>query len=891
MRLKKLDWGLILAILLPLIAALPTWGNGIAAGADVAVHVHRIHAMTEALQTANLWPRWISYLHLGYGYPIFNYYAPGYVYFTSLFELAGLPIALAYNIVQSLFWSVGSVGMYLLARRFLPVQAAVLAAAIWVLAPSRLYEVWYQGSLAQIVGAAFIPFLLLGVVKTSKTPSLRNMLWIALPYAALILSHTPMLYISTLFAAPLALLSPLSQFDYAKYNYRDVFKAWLIIGLGFVLGIGLASIFLMPTLLELRYVTISAGLDETINYLREQFIPITEIFAWPRPLDSTDLYLDLPRTLGLVGGILSAFGFVALFREKRYALAALTGLGLLFTVFMLLDISFPIWLSIPGFANLRFPARLLRMGAIIVALLGGASLLLLPKRWQNWGLVGGLLLLTAQIIPMSKPYEHWLNWENISAYDEILHERQARTYGTVSYDEFNPVWGERIFLDAPTDSERYINEPFHLSVFGRDIAATNWQGITVETISDNTLKITTDEARAIRFRQYFFPGWQAIVDEQIAEIYPDEEIGLITIDLAVGEHMVTLEYVGTPVQKIAAVISGISLIIVILIWRLGKNEEREENEILSFRESLGFLALILVLAFTNQFIQSNNGFKYQSPATEPHYMQTRLDTSFGNEITLLGYTLHNQSIAFDSPLRIDLYWHLPEAIPTNYRPVVQLINLSQSAAWATSSNLQPAAGEFSAFLPNRFARDPYALRLADENTPPFVGQIMIQLVGENGMLILADGSDRLILPELIQVKGMDSPAKLTQTPYQFGDVIQLWCVTISTTEETITVDLIWHTMKPSERDLVVMLHGLDEAGNFLIAGDAPPFSGDYPAYFWRGGQTIHEVRSLPNQRDIEQIAIGLYTRDTVERLPVTQASDVLPDNQLILSLDSSTCQP
>ena len=102
-RLQKLDWGFVIALLLPLIVALPTWGDGIAAGADVAVHVHRIHAMSEALQTGNLWPRWISYLHLGYGYPIFNFYAPGYVYFTALFELIGLPSAIAYNLVQTLF--------------------------------------------------------------------------------------------------------------------------------------------------------------------------------------------------------------------------------------------------------------------------------------------------------------------------------------------------------------------------------------------------------------------------------------------------------------------------------------------------------------------------------------------------------------------------------------------------------------------------------------------------------------------------------------------------------------------------------------------------------------------------------------------------------------------
>ena len=190
-RKTTFDWGIIAAILLPLIAILPTWGDGIAAGADVAVHVHRIHAMTLALQDGILWPRWISYLHLGYGYPIFNYYAPGYVYITSLLELTGLPITVAYNLIQTFAWSFGSVGMYLLARRFMPAPAALLAAALWAYAPSRLYEVWWQGSLAQIVAAAFISYLLLGIAKSSYKPKLHDILSIALPFAALILTHTP----------------------------------------------------------------------------------------------------------------------------------------------------------------------------------------------------------------------------------------------------------------------------------------------------------------------------------------------------------------------------------------------------------------------------------------------------------------------------------------------------------------------------------------------------------------------------------------------------------------------------------------------------------------------------------------------------------------------------
>jgi hypothetical protein len=889
-RMRQLDWGLLIVIFLPLIALLPTLGDGIPAAADVEVHIHRIHALNLALQDGNLWPRWISYLHLGYGYPIFNFYAPGYAYITAILELLGLPIVTAYHLVQSLAWVIGSVGMYKLAQRFLPNHAAVLAAALWVFAPSRLYEVWWQGSLAQIVAASLIPYLLLGIIKNAKEPSLRAILSIALPYAGLILSHTPMMYISSLYAGVLAAFAPIV---YCKTQYNQFLRRWLYIGAGFVLGIGLAAIFLIPILFELRYVNIASGVSGTVNYLVEQFLPINEIFVWPRMIDSTDLYLNFPRSLGLVGGILSGFGIIALAKRKQYLLAVTTGIGLLFTVFMLLDISLPVWLAIPGFANLRFPERLLRIGAVLIGLSGGASMLLLPRQYQKYGMLIGLIAVIMPILPISQPYNIWLKWDNISAYDEILHEQEDRTWGTVSYDEFNPIWGERIFLDVPTNPERYAEDPFHLRVFGRDIAALNWQGLSEENITPNTLQIVTDEARAVRFRQYYFPGWRVTVNGEIAEIYPDEEIGLITVDLPAGEHIVTLDYVGTDIQRFATLISLISVVIVIGLYTIGKPTPAEtpESHLIEPRFGVGIIVCVVLFAVINDsVIQPGNWLNYQSPPTEPRSMQTRVDVNFGDEVTLLGYTLHDETIAANQALSIDLYWHVPEAIANNYRPIVQIINLNQSEAWATSSRLQPAAGETSTFPPNRFARDPYTLRLISEDTAPFVGQLMIQMIGEDGSLTLADGSDRLILEPIIRIRaGNSSVSSSWDEPFHFGDIAELRCITVNEENEDIVINLLWNFISTPRQELVVMVHGLDSEEQVVENGDGAPFNGDYPSIYWHEGQTLFERRRLPANAALSDIAVGLYTRETIERLPVTQNGHAIPNNQVVVTLTENSC--
>ncbi|MEL6404514.1 MAG: 6-pyruvoyl-tetrahydropterin synthase-related protein [Chloroflexota bacterium] len=894
-RLKKLDWGLLIAAFLPLMVVLPTWGEGIAAGADVEVHVHRIHAMSLALQEGTLYPRWITYLHMGYGYPIFNFYAPLSAYVTALFELTGLHITVAYNLVQTLAWSFGSVGMYLLTRRFFPAPVAVLAAASWTFAPSRLYEVWWQGSIAQILAASFIPYLLLGVVKNSISPTRRTILAIGIPYAALIMTHTPMMYISTLYAAPLAFFAPMFYAKgerYSQQKWQGIFYRWIMIFGGFALGIGLSAIFLFPTLLELQYVDISNGIDETVNYLQEQFLPPTEIFALPRLIDQTDLYLDFPRTLGLVGGLLSALGIVALVRDKRFGVLALLTAGLGFTIYMLMAGSFDTWMTIPAFANLRFPARLLRIGAVLIAMLGGASLLLLPERYRIAGMVAGVLVVFAQVVPINKPYDVWLTWDDISAFDELLHEYEDRTWGTVSYDEFNPIWGETIYFDMPSNPETYIDNPFQIRVFARDT-----EGLEVVYLDSNIAQIETEDSRTVRFRQYYFPGWEVRVDGETVDAYPDDFLGLISVDLPAGESTVELNYVGTTTQFWSSVLSLVCAVIALGMYRLGEPDPSKArlaettSPISTMTGLLCIIGIVAIAVFNVRVMQANNWFKFASPPTEPFYMSTPIDATFGNDeqIRLLGYTLHDTAIDANGTLDIDLYWHVPESITGNYRPVVQLVNLTQSEAWATSSRLQPAAGETSTFSPERFARDPYSLRLFSNDIPAYVGQISVQMISsEDGALPLADGSDRLILPDIIQVNTSDDTFPTTDNIAVFGDVAELACVSVEPIDGGFNLTLGWDIVGTTDSELVVMVHGLYE-GNVLANGDGAPFGGNYPSQFWQRGQRLLEQRTLSIDAPIETIAITLYTRDTLERLHTRYADTPLANNQYVVGLGTQTC--
>src|SRR5262245_46958552 len=120
--------GWIVAALLPLISIIPTLhGTSIINTADGLFHTHRIFAMTQLMAMGNLYPRWIPWFHLGYGYPVFNYYAPAASYLGGLLGLLGTSAPIAYTLIASAAWIIGSLGMYGLARRYLPGYAAVIS--------------------------------------------------------------------------------------------------------------------------------------------------------------------------------------------------------------------------------------------------------------------------------------------------------------------------------------------------------------------------------------------------------------------------------------------------------------------------------------------------------------------------------------------------------------------------------------------------------------------------------------------------------------------------------------------------------------------------------------------------------------------------------------------
>lgn len=110
------------------------------------------------------------------------------------------------------------------------------------------------------------------------------------------------------------------------------------------------------------------------------------------------------------------------------------------------------------------------------------------------------------------------------------------------------------------------------------------------------------------------------------------------------------------------------------------------------------------------------------------------------------------------------------------------------------------------------------------------------------------------------------PYSRLSTPIaQFRNGVQL----VSAQIEDKRVRLMWYTPQRLDTDCVVFVHAQRD-GVLVAQHDGDPANGLYPTSQWEPGDVVVDVHALAGDRDAkrDQVIVGLYRRDTGERVPV-----------------------
>ena len=160
--LSKYLWLLLLALVAP--ALLPFYTEGLPRSFDGGLHLLRLGMLDFHIRHGDLYPRWVPELILGFGYPLFNFYAPSSYYLAEAFHVLGLTFYAAFIVSFSLLVLFAGLGMYSLARDVFGAQrpwAALVAATAYMYAPYLLTNVYIRGAIAEAAAQMLLPWILM----------------------------------------------------------------------------------------------------------------------------------------------------------------------------------------------------------------------------------------------------------------------------------------------------------------------------------------------------------------------------------------------------------------------------------------------------------------------------------------------------------------------------------------------------------------------------------------------------------------------------------------------------------------------------------------------------------------------------------------------------------
>jgi hypothetical protein len=830
-------WLLVPILAIP--ALLPFYTEGLPRSYDGGLHLLRISLLDQYIRQGVIFPRWAPDLLLGQGYPVFSFYAPGTYYLVEAFHLLGLDFYNAFIASFALLIIGAGIGMYLFARDLFGTErpgAALVAAVAYLYSPYLLTNVFIRGAIAEAGAQTLLPWIFWGMRRLlyAKQPA-HYMVPVALGISALALTHT----ISLLFVPPV-LLGFIVIHWWAERRWPTL--RWTIFTL--LLAMGISAFFWLPLLWERQYLATTAyEIAQTI------WLP-GSVWTWENFLDRGWVFnhtFERPIRLGLVQTVLAVLGFVVGWRRQRdwlfFGVVALVSSGLISAW------ALPLWLNSDILSVAQFTWRLLSILSLPLALFAGGLVWRARPQWLAILLTIGLVLL---VIWAHKPRLQWMDVFADEAIDlslpvflqfEVDKDILDGGGSNSSIQEFRPRWAdETLELELP---DRSVT-PLAITNVAANAFALEAQ-------------INTPNPATLRFQQYYFPGWQLILDGQTELTpYPTTNLGLLTVDLPAGTHTLQLRWQGTDLQRWSGALTIFSLVILICAgWWRGR-----------VRWWLLPPVAMLAIALTAGFAQ---------PTPQPLTVPTTAVDSFG--LQMLGY----RSEVAEDGLYLYPYWQIIDSPPE----AVQLRWLLQNQAGETvvDSTVYPYYNSYRAsnFPAGTLVDDAYRLPLPP-SLPAGTYQLGV-LIGEEVVDLLGDPLwiGEITIPQ-------QPPARVKprhEVDAQIGQRIELAGFDLQRGQQLVNANaakptvvrpgdylryrLYWQALRPLQQNYHGFVHLVNVHGWPLVQEDQLPGPFFHPPLLWDTyhPQTDTYLLRIPEDAPsgLYWPATGMYNFATMQRLP------------------------
>ena len=393
-------FGIIVVLVLSFWAIKPLFVPGFFPMHD-DTQVARVFEMGKMLQSGMFPVRWVPDLGYGYGYPIFNFYAPLAYYVGGFFTLLGFDALIATKIMMLVGIILAGIFMYLLAREFWGELGGIVSSLFYIYAPYHALDIYVRGDVAEVWAYGLIPLMFFGFYKLYQQLSIKNDLppiisnfkfqisnfyvwkWVvvgSLGYAGVILSHNLTAMMVTPFITIVILL-----YCFIAYRNKKLFIIYCLV-FTILLGLMLSAFYWIPALLEMKYTNVLSQIGGGADF-RNHFICLGQLWdsQWGFGGSAQGCIDGLSFKIGKLHILLALaaflFGANQFLKKKseRTLIIGFSVLGLLVSVFLMLEISKPVWEAIPAMAFFQYPWRFLLLASFFSSLACGSLVFFLTK--------------------------------------------------------------------------------------------------------------------------------------------------------------------------------------------------------------------------------------------------------------------------------------------------------------------------------------------------------------------------------------------------------------------------------------------------------------------------------------------------------------------------------
>ncbi len=662
----------------------PILGDRAPIADDYSYHLLRLAELRHMVEQGVFFSRWMPDLAQGYGYPLFNYFAPLSYYLTLPFIFisdnvaTGFQLALATGIVLS-GWT-----MYLLLRDQVSQAAAIIAATAYMYAPYYSYDVLFRSNIGEAMGFFWMPLALWAIGRTVKTRtgSAKYIALAGLSYAAIILTHNVFaLIFSPLFGLYGLICVFTSRGSNVDHGDRvPLFSALIRLAGAILLGLAVSAFFWLPAITEQAQASFGRLYGNPGYLYDNNFLTLGELFAWPSIIPTDLINPSPPPALGMIPLLIAVFSIVYLWRKSarfRPTVAFFLLITLLISA-LVLPFSDPLWRLLPLLQIIQFPWRLLAIGALTLSILCGFSAELLiaasDRRRQRKTPIVLFLLFLLLLNAQGWLYPAYTNKSDKTIADIIPWENATQTLGTTVAGEYLPNTVHSIPYGKP---EHIIADPV---------------GYVAERASETpiafTMTLHNDEAQTIVVNQFAFAGWRAEVNGNPVTITASEPHGLITFPIEAGVNNLRVEFRETPFRLTLDIVSALAFLLAIgmFIFSVWGSRARlqKPKKVIRLRLAVPILVIGLVAGFL-------------LPALRPKRLNAEMQLRwpgnvepilFANGIELLGGVVPTRTLAGNRPIPVTLYWRVQQTPAASYAATITMQDQT-GAIYSTKAIINP----------------------------------------------------------------------------------------------------------------------------------------------------------------------------------------------------------